>query len=51
MPVEFHPAARKLRAEITFLFSYVAAKTNSRPYSASLIKYSNAAFATGVGFI
>ena len=51
MPAEFHPAARKLRAEIIFLFSYVATETNSVSSSASLVKVSNAAFATGVGFI
>ena len=50
MPVEFHSAALKLRAKITFLFSYLATETNSIPSSASLVKYSNAAFATGVGF-
>lgn len=50
MPAEYHPAARKLRAEILFLFSYSATETNSKPFLASLIKDSNAAFEIGVGF-
>ena len=49
MPAEYHPAARKLRAEIIFLFRYIATETNSKPFSASLMKDSNAAFEIGVG--